>query len=120
MEITWTASNGKRILVIDFTGIKMEKDMVAWINKLPDYLKDLPDDHDLRLFVDMTGTFATSGFVEASKKIEIIYDRFNSVKRAVIGVEGAKAILLKGFNLFAKRPMQPFATREEAFKYLVK
>lgn len=121
MGASWLEHRGKRILVIDYSNIKMEKEMIAIVNAVPGLIKDIKPGEELLAFIDLTNAFATPGFLEASKKMETEYLKNLKLKRAIIGVTGAKAVLLKGYNLFLKtNKIEPFSTREEALAYLVK
>ena len=40
-------------------------------------------------------------------------------KSAILGITGAKAVLLKGINLFTKLDVRPFETKEAALDWLV-
>jgi hypothetical protein len=120
MEISWIEHKGKKILLTDYTGIKMDKDMVAHLEKVVPLVESQEKGSKILMLVDLTGCYATPGFMDAAKKFEktvlVNYD----VKRAITGVTGAKAILLKGFNLLTKQKLEPFDTRAMAMDYLAK
>lgn len=120
MEIAWNEHKGKKILVVDYTGIKMEKEMIAHVENTVAMLHGVEKGTEIKMLVDLTGCYVTPGFLDASKKREReIVDQFK-VKRAVLGITGPKAILLKGYNLFAKQKLEPFNSKEAALDYLVR
>lgn len=118
MELHWTEHNGKKILLNDYTGIKMEKEMIAQVEKSIPLVQQLEKGAELRMLVDLTGCFVTPGFLEAAKKAEREVLEQYKVKRAVLGITGPKVVLLKGYNLFAKQKLEPFNSRQEALAYL--
>lgn len=120
MEIKWQEHNGKRVLVVDYTGIKMEKDMIAHLQSAVPQIANHNQDTVLLLLTDLTGCYATSGFMDAAKKLEKEVLSKYQIKQAILGITGAKEILLKGFNLIAKNKLTPFHDRTEALNYLTK
>ena len=120
MENAWIEHKGKKILVNDYTGIKLEKEMIAHLNGAVGMVASLAPGSEVLMLLDFTGTFTTPGYIEAARKTEKETIEKFKVKRAVLGITGAKEILLKGFNLLAKQKLTPFHTREEALDYLTK
>ena len=120
MGINWIDHKGQKIFLIDYSGIKLEKEMIELVNKAPSYLQDVKPGEKLLMLVDLNNCYTTPGFLEASKKLEKGFlDQFK-LKRAVLGITGPKAVLLKGYNLFTSQKLEPFATKEEALAYLIK
>ena len=120
MEVKWIEHRGRKILSIDYTGIKMEKEMIALLNSVPSFLKDLQKGENLYAITDLTGCYATPGFMEAAKKMEKeVFSQYN-LKSSILGITGPKAILLKAFNLVSKIKLEPFHTRKDALDYLCK
>ena len=119
MEIKWMEHNKKKVLLIDYTGIKMEKEMINLLHSAPPYLEQAEGEPILML-TDLTGCFATPGFMDAARKIEKdILSKFQ-IKQAILGITGPKVILLKGFNLISKNKLTPFNDKTEALNYLTK
>ena len=98
----------------------MEKELVAIVNSIPDLIKDLKPGDEMLALIDLSNSFATPGFLEASKKLEKEQLAGLKMKRAIVGITGPKAILLKGYNLFTKQKIEPFETREQGLAYLIK
>jgi hypothetical protein len=120
MEIQWLEHKGKRILIIDYTGIRMEKDMITHLNKVVPQLNGLTKGDNLYMLSDLTGCYATPGFINAAKSLEKEVFSQYKLKWAILGITGPKVILLKGFNLVSKIKLEPFHTREEALAYLAR
>ena len=120
MEIAWEEHQGKKILKVDYKGILLDSDMVAHLNKAVSMLKAVDKNEKLRFYSDVTGCFATPGFMEAAKLADKELHKIYTVKSAIIGIKGAKAILLKAYNLVAKAKVVPVQTKEEAIEYLAK
>jgi hypothetical protein len=120
MENTWIDFKSKKVLVNDYTGIKMEKDMILHLHEFYKLLQVLEPGAELLVLLDFSGTFVTPGFLEVARKYEKEVMDKHKAKRAVLGVTGAKEVLLKGFNLFTKNKLTPFQNRQHALDYLVK
>ncbi len=120
MENIWIEHKGKKILVNDYTGIKLEREMIAHLNDAIGLVANLTPGTEVLMLIDFTGAFTTPGYIEVARKTEKETIEKYKVKRAVLGITGAKEILLKGFNLFAKQKLTPFQTRQEALDYLIK
>jgi len=68
--------------------------------------------------VDARGALFSGEFIRAAKVAEPANTR-RTLKRAVIGAEGIKEMMLSFFNVTAAPvPMKPFVTMEEALAYL--
>lgn len=120
MGIQWIEYKGNKVLYVDYSGIKMEREMVAMVNQIPPFLHDIKPGEKLLVLVDLNNCYTTPGFIEASKKLEKEFlDQF-IVKRAVLGVTGPKAVLLKGYNIFASQKLEPFTTKDAALEFLVR
>jgi len=120
MEVKWIERKGRKILMVDYTGIKMEKEMIAHLNSVIPLLNDLNKGENLYVVSDLTGCFATPGFIDAAKKMEKEVFSQHKLKWSILGISGPKTILLKGFNLVSKIKLEPFNTREQALDYLCK
>jgi hypothetical protein len=120
MEVKWIEHKGRKILSIDYTGIKMEREMIAHLNSVPPFLKDVTKGDNLYAVSDLTGCYATPGFIDAAKKMEKEVFSQYKLKWAILGIAGPKAILLKAFNLVSKIKLEPFNTQKDALEYLCK
>ncbi len=120
MDINWIEHKGKKILNVDYTGLKMEKELVALTEKTIPFFTALEKGTRVLMLVDLTGCYVTPGFLDAAKKQEKEVLANYVVKRAIVGITGPKVVLLKGFNLFTKQKLEPFDTRTMALDYLAK
>lgn len=120
MEVTWLEHNKKKVLLVDYTGIKMEKDMINHLHSVVPFFSELEKDKTVLMLTDLSGCFATPGFMEAARKIEKEVLSKHQIKQAILGITGAKEILLKGFNLISKNKLTPFHDKTEALDYLTK
>lgn len=106
---------GKEIIYIDYRG-QSEDEMLATASSLRDFLHSDPG-HHLRL-VNITDTPATRKFTsyirELGKETKDI-----PVKAAIVGITGAKKVLLSGYNRLLGGAMRPFDDEETAKEYLI-
>ena len=105
---------GKEILYIDYRG-QSEDEMLETAKSLRSYLLSNPGYH-LRL-VNISDTPATRKFTayirELGKETKHI-----PVKAAIVGITGAKKVLLSGYNRLLGGAMRPFDDEETAKEYL--
>ncbi|MEP1033842.1 hypothetical protein [Ekhidna sp.] len=106
---------GKEIVYVDYRG-QSEAEMLETATSLREYLISSPG-HHLRL-VNITNTPATRKFTayirELGKETKDV-----PVKGAVVGITGAKKVLLSGYNRLLGGAMRPFDDEEVAKEYLV-
>ncbi len=106
---------GKEIIYIDYRN-KSEEEMLEIASSLRDFLLSDPG-HHLRL-VNITDTPATRKFTayirELGKETKDI-----PVRGAIVGITGAKKVLLSGYNRLLGGAMRPFDDEESAKDYLV-
>lgn len=106
---------GKEIIYIDYRG-KSEDEMLEVADSLKEFLLSGPG-HHLRL-VNITDTPATRKFTsyirEMGKQTKDV-----PVRGAIVGITGAKKVLLSGYNRLLGGAMRPFDDEETAKEYLV-
>lgn len=106
---------GKEIIYVDYRGMK-EEEMLATAQSLKVLLLRENKPH-LRL-VNISECFAKPKFTayirEMGNEISHI-----PVKAAVVGITGAKKVLLMGYNRILGGSMRPFDHEEDAKNYLV-
>ncbi|MEQ9468677.1 MAG: hypothetical protein RLN88_14805 [Ekhidna sp.] len=106
---------GKEIVYVDYRG-QSEDEMLQTASSLRDFLLSDPGEH-LRL-VNITDTPATRKFTafirEMGKETKHV-----PVKGAVVGITGAKKVLLSGYNRLLGGAMRPFDDEMTAKEYLV-
>ncbi len=107
--------NGKKIVYIDYRGLSEDK-MIEKAEALKTWLLENKAYH-LRL-VNISDTYAkpkfTSYIRQLGKETKDI-----PFKGAIVGITGAKRVLLTGYNRLLGGKMKPFDTEEEAKNYLV-
>ncbi|MEO9483443.1 MAG: hypothetical protein ABJG47_08370 [Ekhidna sp.] len=106
---------GKEIVYVDYRG-QSETKMLETAASLREFLISDPGYH-LRL-VNISNTPATRKFTayirELGKESKDV-----PVKGAVVGITGAKKVLLSGYNRLLGGAMRPFDDEETAKEYLV-
>lgn len=120
MDIHWEVHNGKNILFVDYSGIILDEEMISHLNRAVVKLKEVKKGEVLRFFSNVTGCFATPGFLDAAKKSDKELHVHYQMKSAIMGITGAKAILLKAYNVVATSKVKQVQTKEEAIEYLSK
>lgn len=107
---------GKEIIYVDYRGMN-EEEMLATAQCLKELLIKENKAH-LRL-VNISECFATPNFTAyirgMGKEISHI-----PVKAAIVGVTGAKKVLLMGYNRMLGGAMRPFDHEEDAKNYLAR
>ena len=106
---------GKEIIYIDYRGLT-EDEMIDLAQSLRDYLKTEPG-HHLRL-VNISDTPATRKFTSYIRQLGKDTKHI-PVKAAIVGITGAKKVLLSGYNRLLGGAMRPFDSEEDAKEYLI-
>lgn len=116
MRVKWMEYKEKIILFVDCSGIKDQEVLIGVVEEASIFLeKSLGK---VLMLSDMTDAVSGPDFMEKIKGLTVTYyDKFD--KTAVIGIVGLKVLLLRGSNMFMKKPTIPFGTKEEALDYLV-
>ncbi len=115
MPVSWVEHRGKSILYVDYRGLGSTeclvtlRDQAAAIAAAPEPVLTL---------VDARGAKFDSQFMDAAKALGP-QNSTRTRKRAIVGAEGLKGLLLGFFNVVATPvPMMPFKTVDEALAYL--
>ena len=107
----------KEILVIDFSGNK-EDEMIEMMIEFRDIIiagkKPI-----LILGIFNDKNYLTPKFMQAFRKVKRDEVTPYILRQAVVGLSENKKIILKGFNLFFNRNIQPFDSKELAIRYLI-
>ena len=106
---------GQQIIYIDYRGLD-EESMIAKAESLREFLLSDPGFH-LRL-VNITDTPATRQFTSFIRQLGK-ETKHIPVKAAIVGITGAKKVLLSGYNRLLGGAMKPFDDEETAKEYLV-
>lgn len=115
MGVEWIEHKGKKILYIQYTGLK-QSEMLDLIIKASQMILESKSNEVLSL-TDVTDCFINNDFMELSKKQGLITLPLTQ-KAAVVGITGLKSILLKASNAFTPKPRVPFETIEQAKDWL--
>lgn len=115
MELKVITHNKKQILFIDYSQCKTQEEMIALMERAVHYYKKSPT--SLRILSDFTNAY---GGVEFMAKLKVYGKELGekTEKSAVIGIDGLKEILLKGYNLVSKKQVIPFRNKIQALNYL--
>ena len=113
-EIQKITYNGKEIIYVDYRGLT-EDQMLELAGSLRSYLLSNPHFH-LRL-VNITDTPATRKFTTFIRQLGK-ETKHIEVKAAIVGITGAKKVLLAGYNRLLGGAMRPFEDEESAKAYL--
>jgi len=118
MGLSWREHKGRKILVADYRGLHQDQCM-AQMREIGRVLAAEPA--GTLLLVDARGMPVSMEFMKEAKRIadEVYVPR--RTRQAVIGIDGLKGILMKGFNKFVPKEMAtvPFDSEQAAFDYLV-
>ncbi|HET6231708.1 MAG TPA: hypothetical protein VFE05_16660 [Longimicrobiaceae bacterium] len=108
---------GKRILLMDYTGIRAPAEALEAIEASKGVVRLQPP-KSLRVITDVTGSHYDSTVVAALKELASHNTPFVTAS-AVVGVTGLMRVVLSGIIMFSKRKIQTFDTREAAMEWLV-
>jgi hypothetical protein len=115
MPVSWIEHRGRHILYVDYRNLGTTEcvdtlhEHVAAMDATPAAVLTL---------VDARGAVFGSEFMDAAKAAGP-RNTPRTLKRAIVGAEGFKKVLLMFFNQAAAPvPMRPFVTMEEALDYL--
>ena len=106
----------KEILVIDYSNRK-EAEMIKKIAAFGDYIKK-ENKHVLVLGIFNEKSYATPGFLAQNRRVNAEVGHLID-KKALIGLNLAKKMILKGQNLAMNTNTKSFDTMEEAVQYLL-
>jgi hypothetical protein len=117
MPASWVEHCGHSIIYVDYRGLGTTE-CVATLHEhtaLADAARG-----PLLTLVDARGAVFGSEFMQAAKAAAPLNTR-RTAKRAIVGVEGIKGVLLTSYNAVAAPvPLKPFATVDEALDYLAR
>jgi hypothetical protein len=115
MPVSTIEHRGHRILYVDYRNLG-EPECVQTLREHAAVVEAAPA--PVLTLVDARGAVFGGEFIRAAKVAEPRNTSW-TVKRAAIGVEGVKEMMLAFFNASASpAPIRPFATLDEALAYL--
>lgn len=110
---------GKEILYINYQGCKSEQEMIELMKEAAALITKEKKEY-LQL-TDMTGAFATPGYMKEAKKIAKVTPKL-AKKRAIVGIDSpGRRFLLKMYSLVigSENALKPFPSLQEAKDWLV-
>lgn len=114
--VTWQDHGGKRVLHADYRGTR-GAETIALLQQVETEIQKAPPGS--LILNDVTGVSLGPEFMAASKKANEQVLGPRGTKLALVGIDGMKAILLKGFNAVGKGTKgQPFPDERSALAYL--
>jgi hypothetical protein len=117
MSVSWIEHGGQSILYVDYRNLGSEA-CIATLREHAAAIAAAPE--PVLTLVDARGAKFDSEFMQAAKAAGPQNTK-KTRKRAIVGAEGLKGLLLGFFNVAAAPvPMMPFPTIEEALAYLTK
>lgn len=117
MPVSTFVHQKKEIVYVDYTQCTSDQERYDVLQQTADLLIKHPG--GALVLANFTGQYGRREFMNKAKDLEAKYGH-NVDKRALIGIEGLKKVLLMGFNRFSKgKKSIPFDSREEALTYLV-
>lgn len=106
---------GKEILYVDYRNMKVE-DILQTMDEATEYALEL--NRPMLRLSNMTDVFAVGDIVDKAKASGE-RTKHLTIKRAAVGITGAKKVLLNAFNRFTGSNTRAFNTEEEAKDWLV-
>lgn len=106
---------GREIIYVDYRG-QTEDEMLRTASDLREWLLATNKEH-LRL-INITEAFATPKFTEFIRKLGK-ETKHIPVRAAIVGITGAKKVLLLGYNRILGGKMKPFDNEQDAKEYLI-
>ncbi len=117
MGYEWIEYKGKKILYVDYSACKTKDEMLAQLEVMADVF-DKSGGNVLSL-TNFEGNYGSKEFMERARELSEVFKR-NRKKSAVLGIAGAKKILLQAYTLLTRDNMVPFDSKEKALEYLVR
>jgi len=115
MPASFIEYKGKKVLLIDYRGLKKKEEMIKTLHESIALYEKSPE--KLRTLIDVTDAAGNSEWMNESKKYgKQVGDK--TLRSAIIGVTGIKKVLLMGYNSVVKGRLKPFDTKEQALDYL--
>jgi uncharacterized Fe-S cluster-containing protein len=112
---------GKEIYFVDYTNIKTTEDFLEVIkgtNEFREKTKAMGK-RDVLMLVDITGSYVYGETMDALKRAAKLSKEL-TMKEAIIGISGAKKIMLRIVQMFSGMQLRPFNTIDEAKEWLIK
>jgi hypothetical protein len=106
---------GKEILYVDYQNLK-EEEIIQAMDDATEYALQL--NRPMLRLSNMTGAYAVPNVFKKAKESGKRTEHL-TIKRAAVGITGAKKVLINAFNAFTGNNAKAFDTVEEAKDWLV-
>jgi hypothetical protein len=116
LQASWETHNGKKFLYVCFTSCDSNEEMIKLLEKELEMLK-AAGGHSL-LLADFRDAYIQSDFMDRAKAIGKELEDLTD-KSAILGITGAKKLLLMAYNKVSKGGLKPFDDETSAKDYLV-
>lgn len=113
----WIEFKGKKILYIDYRGVKDKDVSLSILRKTVEI--ERKSCGNLLILQNFEGTYANKEFMEEIKKLgKEVKDKVK--KNALVGITGIKKILLRAYIAFSgEKDIKTFNTEEDAKEWLI-
>lgn len=119
MPINKCEHKGKEVIYVDYQSCKSDFERLKQLEETAQFLSQ--HQGNALVLVDLRGQSGRSKeFMERAKELEPNYGH-NVSKRAILGIDGLKKVLLMAFNRFSKNSTKtvPFDTKDKALDFLI-
>lgn len=117
MPISYITHKGKEIIFCDFKDMKNKSEIFAQLEVMSVEFKKSKG--DLLVLTDVRGAHNDPEVVEKTKAYgKTVFSKY-AKKRAIIGMDGLRGLILRGYNALTGNDLKPFSSIEEAKDYLV-
>jgi hypothetical protein len=117
MGVQWLEHKGNNILYLDCRKLG-PTEQIALLEKAAEVLMASPK--KVRVLANVQDTYLTSEFMTTMKRLGKEVFALKVEKTAIVGVGGAKSVLLAAYNAAAGRDMVSFKTEAKALEWLTK
>ena len=113
----WVSHNGKKILYVDYRGLKTAEEMIDTLDE--SVREELASPTRVFVLANFEGSFGSNKYMERVKQSGKEIGVQKVQKTALVGVTGMKEILLNAYLRFtAEKNMHVFDTEAEALDWL--
>ncbi|WP_425390937.1 hypothetical protein [Ekhidna sp.] len=116
MPINKITHKGKEIMFCDFKDMKNKQAIFDQLDEMANTFKQTKG--NLLVLTDVRGTKNDPEIVDKTKRLGKEVFSVYAKKRAIIGMDGLRGLILKGYNAITGNDLKPFPTLEEAKDYL--
>ncbi len=116
-RVKWIEHKGKKIIFLDYTNLnsRNKERFFEVLNEAREFI--LSAGSDLLILVDLRDSYGDSEIMQRMKK-DGKDEKHLIHKEAVVGIDGAKEVILRAINLFTKIGITPFKTIDKAKDWL--